>query len=45
MLRYDAINRGKGGDTPGGATKTKFGKPLTQMTVGDGSVLPKSTYW
>ena len=31
---YDAINRGKGGDTPGGATK-RYGKPLTQMTLGE----------
>ena len=31
---YDAINRGKGGDTPGGAAKF-LGKPLTQMTLGE----------
>ena len=31
---YDAINRGTGGDTPGGATK-RYGKPLTQMTLGE----------
>ena len=31
---YDAINRGQGGDTPGGATK-RYGKPLTQMTLGE----------
>ena len=31
---YDAINRGSGGDTPGGATK-RYGKPLTQMTLGE----------
>lgn len=31
---YDAINRGSGGDTPGGATKF-LGKPLTQMTLGE----------
>ena len=30
---YDAINRGNPGDTPGGAT-ARYGKPLTQMTVG-----------
>ena len=31
---YDAINRGTGGDTPGGAAK-RYGKPLTQMTLGE----------
>ena len=31
---YDAINRGQGGDTPGGAT-ARYGKPLTQMTLGE----------
>ena len=31
---YDAINRGKGGDTPGGASRL-IGKPLTQMTVAE----------
>ena len=31
---YDAINRGRGGDTPGGATR-RYGKPLTQMTLGE----------
>ena len=31
---YDAINRGTGGDTPGGATRF-LGKPLTKMTVGE----------
>ena len=31
---YDAINRGQAGDTPGGAT-ARYGKPLTQMTVGE----------
>lgn len=31
---YDAINAGKGGDRPGGATR-HLGKPLTQMTLGE----------
>ena len=31
---YDAINRGQGGDTPGGAT-ARYGRPLTQMTLGE----------
>jgi hypothetical protein len=31
---YDAINRGKAGDTAGGAT-ARYGKPLTQMTLGE----------
>lgn len=31
---YDAINRGRGGDTPGGA-RGRYGKPLTQMTLGE----------
>ena len=34
QAEYDAINRGSGGDTPGGATK-RYGKPLTQMTLGE----------
>ena len=31
---YDAINRGQGGDTPGGA-QARYGRPLTQMTLGE----------
>lgn len=31
---YDAINRGRGGDTPGGAT-ARYGRPLTSMTLGE----------
>ena len=31
---YDSVNRGNAGDTPGGA-EAIFGKPLTEMTVGE----------
>lgn len=31
---YDSVNRGNAGDTPGGA-QSIFGKPLTEMTVGE----------
>lgn len=31
---YDAINRGRGGDTPGGARK-RYGRALTEMTLGE----------
>ena len=31
---YDAINAGKGGDRPGGATR-HLGRPLTSMTLGE----------
>ena len=34
QAEYDAINRGSGGDTPGGAT-ARYGRPLTQMTLGE----------
>ena len=34
QAEYDAINRGSGGDTPGGA-KARYGRPLTQMTLGE----------
>jgi len=34
QAEYDAINAGKGGDRPGGATR-HLGKPLTQMTLGE----------
>jgi len=31
---YNSVNRGNAGDTPGGA-QSVFGKPLTEMTVGE----------
>ncbi len=38
---YDSCNRGNAGDTPRALCKTMFGKPISQMTVGEIKKLQK----